>query len=43
VSRIARTLLFSWLTLTVYLVRDGVNKQEMNNGIKEWRKRHGHE
>jgi magnesium-dependent phosphatase 1 len=36
-------MVFRWLTLAVYLVRDGVNKQEINNGIKEWRKRHGHE
>ncbi|CAG8961626.1 hypothetical protein HYFRA_00006163 [Hymenoscyphus fraxineus] len=30
------------LGVTMYLVRDGVSKAEMNNGIKEWRKRHGH-
>ncbi|TVY83095.1 Magnesium-dependent phosphatase [Lachnellula suecica] len=31
------------LGVTMYLVRDGVTKQEINNGIKAWRKRHGHE
>ncbi|KAG9237802.1 putative magnesium-dependent phosphatase P8B7.31 [Amylocarpus encephaloides] len=30
------------LGVTMYLVRDGVNKQEINNGITKWRKRHGH-
>jgi magnesium-dependent phosphatase 1 len=30
------------LGVTMYLVRDGVSKQEIDNGVKEWRKRHGH-
>lgn len=30
------------LGVTMYLVRDGVNKAEINKGVKEWRKRHGH-
>jgi magnesium-dependent phosphatase 1 len=30
------------LGVTMYLVRDGVNRQEIDNGIREWRKRHGH-
>ncbi|RDL31963.1 putative magnesium-dependent phosphatase P8B7.31 [Venustampulla echinocandica] len=30
------------LGVTMYLVRDGVNAAEVDNGIKEWRKRHGH-
>ncbi|CAG8979996.1 hypothetical protein HYALB_00005169 [Hymenoscyphus albidus] len=30
------------LGVTMYLVRNGVSKAEVNNGIKEWRKRHGH-
>ncbi|KAL2070511.1 hypothetical protein VTL71DRAFT_13537 [Oculimacula yallundae] len=31
------------LGVTMYLVRDGVNRAEMEKGIKEWRKRHGHD
>lgn len=30
------------LGVTMYLVRDGVTKEEVNKGVKEWRKRHGH-
>jgi magnesium-dependent phosphatase 1 len=30
------------LGVTMYLVRDGVNKEEVNKGIREWRRRHGH-
>ncbi|KAH6676575.1 putative magnesium-dependent phosphatase P8B7.31 [Halenospora varia] len=30
------------LGVCMYLVRDGVSKKEINNGINEWRKRHGH-
>lgn len=31
------------LGVTMYLVRDGVSRAEINNGIKEWRKKHGHD
>ncbi|CZT45531.1 related to magnesium dependent phosphatase [Rhynchosporium secalis] len=31
------------LGVTMYLVRDGVNRAEVENGIKLWRKRHGHD
>lgn len=30
------------LGVTMHLVRDGVTRQEIDNGIREWRKRHGH-
>lgn len=30
------------LGVTMYLVRDGVTRNEIDNGIREWRKRHGH-
>lgn len=30
------------LGVTMYLVRDGVTRQEIDNGVREWRKRHGH-
>lgn len=30
------------LGVTMYLVRDGVTKDELDNGIREWRKRRGH-
>lgn len=30
------------LGVTMYLVRDGVTRHELDNGIREWRKRHGH-
>lgn len=30
------------LGVTMYLVRDGVSKVEVERGIQEWRKRHGH-
>jgi magnesium-dependent phosphatase 1 len=30
------------LGVTMYLVRDGVTRSEIDNGIREWRKRHGH-
>jgi magnesium-dependent phosphatase 1 len=30
------------LGVTMYLVRDGVSKEEINKGVREWRKRHGH-
>ncbi|KAK0119663.1 hypothetical protein ONS95_011100 [Cadophora gregata] len=31
------------LGVTMYLVRDGVSRAELENGIKDWRKRHGHD
>jgi magnesium-dependent phosphatase 1 len=31
------------LGVTMCLVRDGVTKEEINKGIREWRKRHGHD
>ncbi|KAE8451738.1 hypothetical protein EG329_003195 [Mollisiaceae sp. DMI_Dod_QoI] len=31
------------LGVTMYLVRDGVTRKEIDNGIREWRKRHGHD
>ncbi|KUJ16493.1 putative magnesium-dependent phosphatase P8B7.31 [Mollisia scopiformis] len=31
------------LGVTMYLVRDGVTRQEIDNGIRQWRKRHGHD
>jgi magnesium-dependent phosphatase 1 len=31
------------LGVTMYLVRDGVSREELDNGIREWRKRHGHD
>lgn len=30
------------LGVTMYLVRDGVSRAEVDNGVREWRKRHGH-
>jgi magnesium-dependent phosphatase 1 len=30
------------LGVTMYLVRDGVTRDELDNGIAEWRKRRGH-
>ena len=30
------------LGVTMYLVNDGVTKEEVSNGIREWRKRNGH-
>ncbi|CZR64786.1 related to magnesium dependent phosphatase [Phialocephala subalpina] len=30
------------LGVTMHLVRDGVTRQEIDNGIRAWRKRHGH-
>jgi magnesium-dependent phosphatase 1 len=30
------------LGVTMYLVRDGVTRAEIDNGVREWRKRHGH-
>jgi magnesium-dependent phosphatase 1 len=29
--------------VTMYLVRDCVSRQELDNGIREWRKRNGHD
>lgn len=31
------------LGVYMYLVRDGVTREEIDNGVREWRKRHGHE
>ncbi len=31
------------LGVIMYLVKDGVTKDELDNGIREWRKRHGHD
>ena len=31
------------LGVTMYLVRDGVTRQEIDDGIREWRRRHGHD
>ncbi len=31
------------LGVTMYLVRDGVSRQELEKGIRDWRKRHGHD
>ncbi|EKD18310.1 uncharacterized protein L3040_004734 [Drepanopeziza brunnea f. sp. 'multigermtubi'] len=31
------------LGVTMYLVRDGVSNREMEKGVREWRKRHGHD
>lgn len=30
------------LGVTMYLIRDGVSKEEINKGVREWRKRNGH-
>jgi len=30
------------LGVTMYLVRDGVDREEIDRGVKEWRKRRGH-
>lgn len=30
------------LGVTMHLVRDGVTRAEIDNGVKAWRKRHGH-
>lgn len=30
------------LGVTMYLVRDGVTKEEVNKGVRDWRKRNGH-
>lgn len=31
------------LGVTMYLVRDGVSREELERGIRDWRKRHGHD
>ena len=31
------------LGVSMYLVRDGVSRGEIDKGVREWRKKHGHE
>jgi magnesium-dependent phosphatase 1 len=39
----ARNRSVETLGVSMYLVRDGVSREEIDKGVREWRKKHGHD